>query len=155
MHLEVALTAGHLHADMETLTSRAYGIASGIVSLPVLGYGSRLYRHAWQGIRLRRWNLDATVSATIAIAVVGSIVNLIVGAAAVYFGAITMFVALLLLGRWLLAEARLRAAGSLAMHGLLPVDAVQRHEDGSTVLVAASQLQTGNHGPAGWFASAG
>ena len=144
MHLEVALTAGHLHADMEILTSRAYGIASGVVSLPVLGWAARgFYRQAWQGIRLRRWNLDATVGATIAIAVIGSIVNLFVGAAAVYFGAITMFVALLLLGRWLLAEARLRAAGSLAMHGLLPVDAVQRHEDGSTVLVAAANLQPG------------
>jgi Cu2+-exporting ATPase len=145
MHLEVALTAGHLNADMETLTSRAYGIASGLVSLPVLVWAAlSFYRSAWHGLRLRRWNLDATISATILVAVIGSVVNIIEGSAAVYFGAITMFVALLLLGRWLMAEARLRAAGHLAMHGLMPVDATRLTAAGHDEVVAASQLRAGD-----------
>ena len=71
-------------------------------------------------------------------------VNIIEGSAAVYFEAITMFVALLLLGRWLMAEARLRAAGHLAMHGLMPVDATRLTAAGHDEVVAASQLRAGD-----------
>ena len=77
------------------------------------------------------------------------------GSPAVYWDAATMFVAFILGGRAVLTEVRLRAAQSLALHGLLPPDAyllddsldgpLEGNGAGRERVVAAASLQPGQH----------
>ena len=111
---------------------------SWVMSLPVLTFSAApFFRGAWRSLRVGHIGMDVPVALGIAVSFIASS-----GAAfdpsgafgsAVYFDSLTMFVALLLGGRYLELRARHRAAEALENAiGALPEAATRLLADGST-----------------------
>jgi len=121
-----------------------------MMSLPVLTFSAApFFQGAWRSVRLRHIGMDVPVAIGIAVSFIASS-----GAAfdpngafgsAVYFDSLTMFVALLLGGRFLELRARQRAAESLENAlGVLPEAATRLLADGSTERVSLARLVAGD-----------
>ena len=89
--------------------------ASLVLTLPVVGYSAQgFFTGAWRDLRLRRFGIDVPVALGIAVAFGASAWATFRGAGEVWFDSVTMFVFLLLAGRYLELEARRKAADALA-----------------------------------------
>jgi P-type Cu2+ transporter len=100
-----------LPADIEQLMRWA----SLILTTPVVLYSAQpFFQGAWRDLRVGRLGMDVPVALGISVAFCASIVATLRGAGAVYFDSVTMFVFLLLLGRFFEIGARQRAVGALA-----------------------------------------
>jgi Cu2+-exporting ATPase len=105
-----------LPADIEQLMRWA----SLILTTPVVLYSAQqFFQGAWRDLRVGRLGMDVPVALGIAVAFCASIWATLRGAGAVYFDSVTMFVFLLLLGRFVELGARQRAVGALAHLGKL------------------------------------
>jgi P-type Cu2+ transporter len=101
---------GDLTPDIESLMRWA-GL---LLTLPVIGYSAApFFRGAWRDLRLARLGMDVPIALGLAVAFVASAWNTFAGAGAVYFDSVTMFVFLLLTGRFLELGGRMKAAQSL------------------------------------------
>lgn len=88
--------------------------ASFIMTLPVAVYCSwPFYRSAWQDLRRGRTGMDLPVSIGVLSAFFASVYTLLTGHGAIYFDSVSMFVFLLLGGRYLEQGARQRAGAAL------------------------------------------
>ena len=137
---------GGIEPDLQQLLN--WG--SWVMSLPVLVFSAApFFQGAWRSVRLRHIGMDVPVAIGIAVSFIASS-----GAAfdpngafgsAVYFDSLTMFVALLLGGRFLELRARQRAAESLENAlGVLPEAATRLLADGSTERVSLARLVAGD-----------
>jgi Cu2+-exporting ATPase len=94
--------------------------ASLILTCPVVAYSAQpFFQGAWRDLRQFRLGMDVPVALGIGVAFAASVWSTLRGAGEVYFDSVTMFVFLLLLGRFLELGARQRAVGALAHLGKL------------------------------------
>ncbi len=119
--------------------------AERILTLPVMLFAAGpFFTGAWRDLRAWRIGMDVPVALGIAVTFVASLAG---GAAGgeVWFDSLTMFVAFLLVGRWLEAAARERAmAGVGDLLARLP-DRIERlDEQGVASLVGLRQLRPGD-----------
>ncbi|MCU0769841.1 MAG: HAD-IC family P-type ATPase [Burkholderiaceae bacterium] len=92
---------GDVAPDIEQLMR----IASLILTLPVVLFSAQpLYRAAWSQLRIGRIGMDVPVVLGIGAAFVASALATVTSRGQVYFDSVTMFVALVLGTRWLLAR---------------------------------------------------
>ena len=136
---------GTMDADMTALM----GWASLLLTLPAVLYSAQpFFLGAWRDLRRGVPGMDVPVALGIGAAFAGSTAALLQGRGELWFDSVTMFVFLLLGGRYLELTARRRAAGALeALQGGMPASA-QRMPGypaaRATELVAAAALQPGD-----------
>jgi Cu2+-exporting ATPase len=109
----------------------------------VVVLGGPFMQGAWQAARQRRVSTDTLVSVAVLAAYGYSAFQVLSGAGVVYFDTATMVLILFILGRYLEARARVRAARSLA-----PMLAAERAQvrvfaDGAETLQPVSAVRTG------------
>jgi P-type Cu2+ transporter len=126
--------------DLPPSTALFFAWLSALLCLPVVGYsGARFFRGAINEWRARRLAMDFLISMAITLALLGSMVGLLQGNAAIYFDAIAMFVFVLLLGRMLESRLLQRAQSSLIrLTSLLPE--LAELESGERVAVGALKI---------------
>lgn len=88
--------------------------ASLVLTLPAILYSSaHFFRNAWRDLRLRRLGMDVPVALGVGTAFAASVAATVTGSGEVYFDSVTMFVFLLLGGRYLELRARQHATDAL------------------------------------------
>ncbi len=122
--------------------------ASLILTSPVVAYSAQpFFAGAWRDLHLGRLGMDVPIALGVAIAFGASAWATVRGSGEVWFDSITMFVFLLLAGRFLELKARVRAADALThLIRLVPVsaDRLRRFpESFECERVAASALRAG------------
>jgi len=137
---------GDMSADIEGLMRWA----SLVLTVPVVLYSAApFFAGAWRDLRLRRVGMDVPVALGVAVAFLASLWATLRGGGEVYFDSITMFVFLLLGGRFLEMNARAKASRAVdELLKLIPAFA-ERVPDfpasGATERVAVSMLRPGDH----------
>lgn len=124
--------------------------ASLLLTLPVVFYAARdFFLGAWRDLKQRSAGMDVPVALGIAVAFAASVQHTWQASGEVYFDSITMFVFLLLGGRWLELNARNKATASLNALALRQPASAQRcidyphRQDCETI--PALRLLPGNH----------
>ncbi len=114
MMFAVALYAGDFgdeFAGREALYREFFRWVMCLLTLPVVLYSSQaFFEPAWRSLRNGTLGMDVPVSLGILVAFIASVAATVAGGPDVYYDSVTMFVALLLGGRYLEFAARLRAA---------------------------------------------
>src|SRR5690606_7863168 len=118
-----------------------------VLTLPVVFYSAApFFRRAWRDIRLRSLGMDVPVALGVGSAFLASVWATPVGGPHVYFDSVTMFVFLLLCGRYVEMLARQKAVRGVEELGkVLPSFAERLAADGSAERVPVSQLVPGQH----------
>jgi P-type Cu2+ transporter len=117
---------GDVAPDLEQLMR----VASLVLTLPVILFSAQpLYRAAWSQLRMGSIGMDLPVVLGISAAFVASAVATVTARGAVYFDSVTMFVALVLASRWVLA----RGLASAREH----IDAARRESTLSALRLVA------------------
>ena len=117
-----------------------------LVATPVVFYSARpFFQGAWRALRARTLGMDVPVAIAIALIYAASLVQALRGGGEVYFDSVSMFVFLLLIGRYLELRARHRA-GDLAdaMARLMPAFAERYRVDGALERVGVPELAPGD-----------
>jgi Cu2+-exporting ATPase len=117
MQVMMYAVPGYLAADGEIGADAASLMrwAGLLLTLPVMCYSALpFFRGAWRDLRLRRLGMEVPVALGLAAAFTASAWATVAGAGEVYFDSVTMFVFLLLGGRYLELLARSKASRSLA-----------------------------------------
>ena len=135
---------GEMSADISLLMRWA----SFALTLPVILYSAwPFYAGAWRDLRNGRLGMDVPVALGIAVAFGASVAATLVGEGEVYFDSVTMFVFLLLLGRYFEILARQRAGQALRHLARLAPEFANRLRDFPRSLesdrVAAAALRPG------------
>jgi Cu2+-exporting ATPase len=141
----IAAGDGAMPEDVETLMRWA----SLALTVPVVGYSAQPFiLGAWRDLKTRRAGMDVPVALGIIVAFAASVWATLRGSGEVYFDSVTMFVFLLLTGRYLEFEARQRAGAALAHLGrLIPAQAERLREHPGAVeteRVAVAALRPGD-----------
>jgi Cu2+-exporting ATPase len=123
--------------------------ASFALTLPVIGYSAwPFFAGAWRDMRGGRLGMDVPVALGIAVAFGASVAATLRGEGEVYFDSVTMFVFLLLVGRYLEILARQRAGRALQHLARLVPEFAHRLRDFPRSLeserVAAAALEAGD-----------
>ncbi|MCL4801229.1 MAG: cadmium-translocating P-type ATPase [Burkholderiales bacterium] len=101
--------------------------ASLVLTVPVVLYSAQpFFAGAWRDLRMHRLGMDVPVALGIAVAFGASVLATLRATGEVYFDSITMFVFLLLLGRFVELGARQRATGLLDHLGKLVPEVCRR-----------------------------
>jgi P-type Cu2+ transporter len=107
--------------------------------------GWPFFTAAWRGLRRRVVHLDLPIALGILLSWGGSVhAYLTAGPAAAYFDTVTIFVALMLVGRWLQEWVLERNRNSLLASGGIADLYARRLVDGRLQAVAAAELRTGD-----------
>jgi Cu2+-exporting ATPase len=105
-----------------------------LLTLPVIGYSAiPFFGNAWRDLRAARPGMDVPVSLGLCIAFLGSVHATVTGTGPVYYDSVTMFVFLLLGGRYVEFNVRRRLAAQLdRLHEITPAVAtrIERSADG-------------------------
>jgi P-type Cu2+ transporter len=150
MQVMMFAVPAYISADgVEPEYQRVLDWASLALTLPVVLYSAApFFRNAWRDLRLRRLGMDVPVALGLSCAFVASAWATIKGVGAVYFDSITMFVALLLVARYVEHRARRRAADAVESVARGLPDTAERlrrfPESAGAETVAASQLAPGD-----------
>jgi Cu2+-exporting ATPase len=117
---------GDVSRDIEQLMR----LASLVLTLPVLLFSAQpLYRAAWSQLRMGTVGMDMPIVLGITAAFAASALATLTARGPVYFDSVTMFVALVLAARWILA----RGLASAREH----IDAARRHSSLSALRLVA------------------
>jgi Cu2+-exporting ATPase len=118
-----------------------------ITSLPVVLYSARpFFAGAMRELRERRLGIHLPVALAVTLTFIASMVNTLRGSGEIYFDSVTMFVFLLLGGRYLELRSRHRSSAmSDAAIDATPLLAQRRRADGELETVAAFALLRGDH----------
>lgn len=124
--------------------------ASLTLTLPALVYSAApFFRGAWRDVAMRRLGMDVPVALGLAAAFVASVWSTLVAGGPVYYDSVTMFIALLLVARYVELVARQRAGeaieGVARARPALAERVIQWPSVRSTEAVAAASLATGQH----------
>jgi Cu2+-exporting ATPase len=133
---------GSMTPDIEQLMRWA----SLMLTLPVVFYSAGpFFQAAWRDLRLGRMGMDLPVSLGIAVAFGASLWSTFARQGEVYFDSVTMFVFLLLCGRYLEIRARHAVARSLDyLSRAMPEVAMRMGPAQESVQVAVSALRPGD-----------
>ncbi|HEX8010586.1 MAG TPA: heavy metal translocating P-type ATPase [Casimicrobiaceae bacterium] len=94
--------------------ARLLAWASLVLTVPVVLYSAApFFAGALRGLKLRRFGMDVPVALGVGAAFIASAWATVTGASAVYFDSVTMFVALLLVARYVEFRARQRAGAAI------------------------------------------
>jgi len=117
-----------------------------ILSTPIVLYsGQSFFRPAWRDLKQRQVGMDLPVSVSILLAFGGSAWAVLSHSGEVYFDSVTMFIFLLLAGRYLEQSARHKAGEmSDALTKLVPAVAHRMDDQGQIDVVPAFELCTGD-----------
>lgn len=131
--------------DMSADVVRLLMWAEWMLTLPVLLFASwPFFASAWRDLRARRIGMDVPVTVGILVTFVASSAAAVSGGE-VYFDSVVMFVAFLLIGRWLEASAREKALiGVGDLLARLPETVERLDADGHGTTVTLRQLQPGD-----------
>jgi len=145
MMFAIVLYAGALEG-IETSTRDFFRWIGLLVTIPVVFYSARpFFAGAWRELRGRRPGMDTPVAFAVALVFVASIVETLRGGAQVYFDSASMFVFLLLGGRYLEMRARHRATDVVdALARLQPAVAQRLGANGALESVGVHELQIGD-----------
>ncbi|HXH04306.1 MAG TPA: heavy metal translocating P-type ATPase [Candidatus Competibacteraceae bacterium] len=145
MMLAVALWIGRSEGMDPAMTQFLRWICL-VLSVPVVFYsGQSFYRNAWRDLRRRRAGMDVPVAIAVLATFAASAWSTVVGQGEIYFESITMFIFLLLAGRFLEMSARQRAAHAAeALARLQPALATRIGADGGEEVVPAIELEPGD-----------
>jgi Cu2+-exporting ATPase len=146
MMFAIVLYAGSLEG-IDTPTRDFFRWIGLIVTLPVVLYSARpFFDGAWRELRARHPGMDTPVALAVALVFVASIIETVRGGAHVYFDSASMFVFLLLGGRYLEMRARHRAADVVdALARLQPAIARRRTDCGELEDIGVQELDIGDH----------
>lgn len=103
-------------AEIEPGIAQLLRWAQAVVATPCVFYaGWPFFAGAWRALRERAVNMDVTVAASIAIAYGASLLRTVAGEGEIYFDTATMFVMLLLIGRFVEGRTRMQAGERLRL----------------------------------------
>lgn len=141
MVLSLAIYLGLSDGPLYELARQlGFALATGTV---LIG-GSYFVRSAWQGLRRGLLHLDLPIALGVVLAYAGSAWSFFARTGAEYFDTVAIFVALMLVGRWLqervVARNRARLLASDGVDGLW----TRRLEGGAPALVRAVTLRAGD-----------
>jgi Cu2+-exporting ATPase len=121
-------------------------LVSMLVAAPVLAYsGAPFFIGAWRSLRQRALGMDVPVAGALALAFGASVVNTLRGTGEVYFDSVTMFVFLLLSGRFIELTVRQRSlSASEALARTLPARAARIAADGSVETIPTRSIEAGD-----------
>jgi P-type Cu2+ transporter len=141
MMYAIVLYAGALEG-IEASTRDFFRWIGLIVTIPVVFYSARpFFAGAWRELRARHPGMDTPVALAIALVFVASIIETVRGGAHVYFDSASMFVFLLLGGRYLEMRARHRASDVVdALARLQPATAQRRGSRGQLESIGVHEL---------------
>ncbi len=145
MMFAVALYAGAFEG-MDPVFRQYLRLVSMLVATPVLFYSGRPFMlGAWRSLRARQFGMDVPVTLALALAYGASTLNTFAGRGEVYFDSVTMFVFLLLLGRYAEMSARHHAGSTTdALARLQPASALRVAPGGGEERVPVSRLAVGD-----------
>ena len=117
-----------------------------LVTLPVIAYSAQpFFAGAMRELRARRPGMDTPVALALALVFIASAIETLRGGAHVYFDSASMFVFLLLGGRFLEMRARHNSADVVdALARLQPAIAERRTSDGRLESVGVHELEIGD-----------
>jgi Cu2+-exporting ATPase len=124
MMIAVAFYAGD-HAGMTPVIRNYLRLIQLLITAPVACYaGLPFFTGAWRALAARQLSMDVPVTLGVLLAFVASAFNALRGTGEIYFDSVTMFLFLLLLGRYLEMLARHRNASTTeALVRMLPATA--------------------------------
>ncbi|MBE0625955.1 MAG: heavy metal translocating P-type ATPase [Burkholderiales bacterium] len=133
---------GSMTTDIEQLMRWA-GL---MLTLPVVTYSAGpFFQSAWRDLRLARMGMDLPVALGIGVAFTASAWSTLSGHGEIYFDSVSMFVFLLLCGRYLEIKARHAVARSLDfLSRAIPEVAVRVAHSGESEQVSVSALRPGD-----------
>ncbi|MDD3608737.1 MAG: heavy metal translocating P-type ATPase [Halothiobacillaceae bacterium] len=145
MMIAIALYSGDYHG-MDDDLRHFFWWTSFVITIPVIAYsGATFFSGAWKDLRRRRLGMDVPVSLSILLAFVGSAWATFTGHGHVYFDTVTMFVFLLLTGRYLEMVARHRAGEAAeALVKLMPSVATRLDDEGNERVIPVFELSPGD-----------
>lgn len=131
---------------MDAVTRDLFRWLGLLVATPIVFYSARpFFAGARRSLAAGRLGMDVPVAVAVALIYAASVVEAVTGGADVYFDSVSMFVFLLLAGRYLEMRARHRAGElSDALARQSPLFADRIAADGSLVRVAAFELHAGD-----------
>jgi Cu2+-exporting ATPase len=116
-----------------------------LATVVVIVGGWPFFSSAWQGVRRGVVHLDLPIAVGILLGYTGSVyAYLTQGPESAYFDTITIFVALMLVGRWLQEHILERNRNALLASGGISDLYARRLEDGQLRSIPASELRSGN-----------
>lgn len=152
--MQVMMYAWPTYTDSQELTqehAQLMGWASWFLTLPVIFYSAKpIFFAAWHSLAMfsktRLLGMDVPVALALALAFIAGTINLIRGDGQTYFDSITMFVAFLLLARYVELRARHSASGGAeALARQIPATCELLESDTHQVkVVPVVRLLTGN-----------
>ncbi len=145
MMYAVALYAGAFEG-MNPSTRDFFRWIGLLVTTPVIAYSAPVFFiGAWREWRTRRLGMDTPVALAVGLVYLASIFETLRGGSQVYFDSASMFVFLLLSGRYMEMHARHRAADVVdALARLQPALAQRRAASGELETVGVHELETGD-----------
>ena len=145
MMFAVVLYAGALDG-IDTPTRDFFRWIGLLVTIPVVFYSARpFFAGALRELRARHPGMDTPVALAVALVFAASVLETVLGGAQVYFDSASMFVFLLLGGRYLEMRARHRAADIVdALARLQPAVARRRLASGAIEDVGVHELDVGD-----------
>ncbi|MEQ1438764.1 cation-translocating P-type ATPase [Fontimonas sp. SYSU GA230001] len=109
-------TFGGAAAEIDPGIEQLLRWAQALFATPCVLYaGSPFFRSAWRALRARSVNMDVTVAASVAIAYGASLIRTVLGEGEIYYDTATMFVMLLLIGRFVEGRTRMQAGERLRL----------------------------------------
>ncbi|HAT49086.1 MAG: heavy metal translocating P-type ATPase [Nitrospirae bacterium] len=141
MFIAVALYAGTFQGMAPSYRSFFHWVSL-IVAMPVFFYsGSLFFQGAWRGLKAGHLTMDFSISLGAAVTFTASVVATILGSEKVYFDSVTVFIFVLLLGRYLESIARSKAAGAAErLTGFQP-DTAQVIRNGQEQRIVLSEVR--------------
>ena len=130
MHLSMNVYAGAMTGDLPLSERHLFAWGALAAALPAVWAAGPWWSALGRSLRQRRWSADALAAASVALGLGVTFISLVTGGTALYADAVAMFVALLLVGRVVLATVQERIrdrAGRL--EGLLPATARRAGEE--------------------------
>ncbi|MEO5330599.1 MAG: heavy metal translocating P-type ATPase [Magnetococcus sp. YQC-5] len=113
MFIAVALYAGYFQG-MENNTKQFFHWVSLLLATPVILFsGSLFVQGAWRGLRAGHLTMDLPIALGAWVTYLFSVVVTVQGTGEIYFDSVTMFIFVLLTGRFLESIARGKAAGAM------------------------------------------
>ena len=119
-------------------------LSMGLSTVSVLVGGPVFFRAAWSGLRQRALHLDLPIALGIGLAWSGSLWSFLAGSGASYFDTVTVFVALMLAGRYLQLRALARNREFVLENDGAQHLRVRRVRDGRIELVAVLEVEPGD-----------
>ncbi len=146
MLLSAAVWIGE-DTDIDPATRDMFHGLSALIALPAAAVaGQPFFESALGALRARHLNMDVPISLGVALALAMSVFETLTHAHRVYFDSAIMLLAFLLLGRYLDAAMRRKTRGFAANLAALRAPLARRlGADGRETMIAATQLQRGDH----------